>query len=456
MTDINRTYQKNQRAYIIEAAVEYFISLLITDTFISNLLLESGVSAASTGIIIQLASFAFVSQLFSVFFRIKGSIKKWVTGMHVANQLMFGILYMVPGVDLPQGIKVTILVVMFFGGHIIANIVSPYKMSWLMSFVDDKSRGTFTANKEIVSLLGGMAFQLIMANRVDHYMKSGDFNTAFTLCAVTILVMALIHFGCLAYIKDDRKDFEYSGEKIGFTSTLREFFKNSGFLKVLFAVILWHVVTGMSVSFFGSYKLKTLDFSIMDATILACVSSFTRVIVSRRFGRYADKNSWSKLLYLCFIIISFAFLANSFVLRGEVRINLDFLNSLGLNTSEAIVFDLRKVMFILYSIIHGIAYAGINGGLVNIMFDFVPHSSRSAALGISNSLGGIVSFVVAICGGSILSSIQKGDDKGMVFLKLFDQNIGFYGQQVLSFISFVLCIVLIVYMKTVILKISKK
>ncbi len=454
--ELYTVYERNKKAYIVEAAVEYFISLLITDTFISNLLLENGVSAADTGIIIQLASFSLVSQLFSVFFHIKCSIKKWITGMHVANQLMFAILYMVPGINLPQSLKISILVVMFFGGHIIANVVGPFKMSWLMSFVDDKSRGTFTANKEIVSLLGGMIFQLVMANRVDNYMKAGEFDTAFTLCAITILVMAIIHFVCLVCVKDDRKNFENSDEKIGFTSTIKEFMKNSGFLKVFFAVVLWHVVTGMSVSFFGSYKLKTLDFSVLDATILACVSSFTRVVFSRCFGKYADRNSWSKLLYICFIIVSMAFLANSFVLSGEVRLNLDFLGVFGHDFSKTLVFDFRKVMFILYSIIYGISMAGINGGIVNIMFDFVPRSSRSAALGISNSVGGIVSFLVALAGGSILSSIQQGDDKRMIFFNVFGKNIGLYGQQALSFISFLVCLVLIIYMKTVILKISKK
>ena len=64
-----KQYSKNRFAYIIEAAVEYFISLLVTDAFVTNLFTQNGVSDAATGIIIQLASFAFVAQLFSLFYK---------------------------------------------------------------------------------------------------------------------------------------------------------------------------------------------------------------------------------------------------------------------------------------------------------------------------------------------------------------------------------------------------
>ena len=451
MTANQSSYLKvNRCSYIIEAAVEYFISLLITDTFVSNLLLENGLSAAHTGIIIQLASFAFIAQLFSAFYRKKGKMKTFVTVMHLANQLLFAFLYMVPGINIPQSLKITLIVSMFLVGHIIANIISPYKLSWLMSFVDDSSRGKFTANKEIVSLLTGTIFQLVMANRVDHYMKAGEYTVAFNLCAITILVLAAIHFICLIVIKDGivvNKEARIEEEKTGVFGIIKEIAVNKAYLKVLLAVIIWHIVTGVSVSFFGAYKLKTLEFTITGSIVLACVSAVTRAVVSRKFGKYADRNSWAKLLYICFFIVSIAFLANVFVLSGQTSFNIG---------SYSLVIDHNKLMFIAYSVIHGISMAGINGGLMNIMFDYVPHSRRSAALGISNSVGGIISFLAALVGGWVLASIQKGDDKAMLSFDVLGIGFGMYGQQVLSLISFVVCIVLIIYMKTIVLKISKK
>ena len=138
---------RNRFYYIIEAAVEYFISLLITGAFLATLLTRSGVSDAATGVITQLASLAFTAQLFSVFFRKTRGMKRFVTIMHVVNQLMFVSLYMISTFQVPPAIKTTCFVVLFLGGHLVSNIVSPYKLSWLMSFVPNNRRGRFTASK---------------------------------------------------------------------------------------------------------------------------------------------------------------------------------------------------------------------------------------------------------------------------------------------------------------------
>ncbi len=436
----SKELSKNRTAYIIEAAVEYFISLLVTDAFITNLLTQNGVSDAATGIIIQFASFAFVAQLFSLFYRRNGKMKMWITGLHLINQILFAILYMVPGIGLPQNIKVVLIVTMFLGGHIVSNIISPYKMSWFMSFVDDKARGIFTANKEIVSLLGGMIFTLVMGNRVDYYMEAEKYSIAFTLCGVTILVLAFIHFLSVIIVRDydlsesnNNNNNSNSNDDVHLFEYIKSFMKNDGFLKAILAVVIWHIVTGFSVSFYGSYKLNTLGFSLSDSALLSSVSALTRVLFSRFMGRFADKNSWSKLLFLCFSIVAVAFGANMFVIPGHL-----------------------KIMFIVYSIVYGISMAGINGGLTNIMFDFVPHNQRSTALGISNSLGGLVSFVTALLGGYILSVVQNSSEEKMLAIDLFGTTIKMYGQQVLSVISFVVCVLLVIYMKTIILKMSKK
>ena len=62
-----------------------------------------------------------------------------------------------------------------------------------MSVVDDHNRGQFTANKEIMSLLAGMAFSYGMGALVDHFAEQGRQRTAFILSAVVIFVLMLLH-----------------------------------------------------------------------------------------------------------------------------------------------------------------------------------------------------------------------------------------------------------------------
>lgn len=80
----------NRRAYIAEAGLEYFISLLFTGAFLAAILKNIGVPDAVVGITSSLASFGFTAEAFAVLFiHPKGSLKKTSTILHFLNQLMF-------------------------------------------------------------------------------------------------------------------------------------------------------------------------------------------------------------------------------------------------------------------------------------------------------------------------------------------------------------------------------
>ena len=422
MENQNDKFARNRFLYIVEAAVEYFISLLITGAFLASLLTRSGVSDRDTGIITQLASLAFTAQLFSVFVRKTKGMKLWITIMHLCNQLLFVSLYLIPTFEVPSGVKTALFVVMFLGGHIIANIVSPYKLSWLMSFVPNNSRGSFSANKEIVSLIGGMIFSMSMSTLIDNLSAAGMEDLAFTLSGVTILVLALIHFLTLVFIRDREPDpnaatVHVSLRDVGRTLT------NVTLLKIIAVDVIWHLATGIAVSFYGVYQTGDLGFSLQYASFVSILSSLSRVAFSRFFGKFADKYSWTKMLTICFAIAALSFGVNIFTVPAN-----------------------GHVMYAIYSCIHAISMAGINSGLMNIIFDFVPLSERPAALGIKYSFGGFAAFLAALLGGKLLDVIQK--DGNMLL------GINLYAQQALSAIAFVLCVLLVLYMRTVIVRLK--
>ena len=96
MKDTKKIYKKDRVLYIIEAALEYFISLLITDAFLATLLTKNGITDSVAGIITQLASLSFSAQLCAVFVRKDTGKKRFVTFMHLTNQMLFVLLYLVP------------------------------------------------------------------------------------------------------------------------------------------------------------------------------------------------------------------------------------------------------------------------------------------------------------------------------------------------------------------------
>lgn len=417
-------YRASRISYIIEAALEYFISLLITDAFLATLLTRTGVPDAATGVITQIASLSFAAQLISVFYRKRKGVKRFVTVMHLLNQLMYVSLYFIPGLEFPQWFKVAAFVVMFSLGHLIASAAQPYKLTWLMSHVPDKSRGVFTANKEIISLLGGMVFSFAMGSLVDHYEAIGKEDTGFMLCGITIFVLAILHLVTLVIVKE-KPEHESDTKTVGFLQSLKKTFSNKALFKITLVDILWHVCTGIAISFYGVYKTNDLGFSLKLVATLVALRSVARALVSRYFGRLADKYSWAKMLTISFGFAGLAFLVNAFAVPAN-----------------------GVYIFAIFECLYGISMAGINSGLMNITFDYVPHEDRAAALGVKYAVGGFTSFFAALVGAVIVDRIQGAGNR------LFGVQI--YAQQVLSLIAAVITAALVLYIVKVIFKLRKE
>lgn len=416
--------ERNRVAYIVEAALEYFISLLVTDAFLATLLTRTGVSDAAAGVITQLASLAFVAQLFSVFVRKTRGMKRWVTALHLADQLMFVSLYLIPILRVPAPIKIALFVVMYLGGHILANVASPYKLSWLMSFVPDGRRGRFTADKEIVSLIGGMTFTYLVGTLVDTLRDNGKEDLAFLICGVLIFVLALLHLVSLLVVKDRADAPEQATLHVRLSDALRKTFSDRTLQKIVFVDVLWHLATGVSVSFYGVYKIHELGFSLRYVSFLAILYSLFRIAFSRLFGSLADRSSWTRMLTVCFGVAALAYFFNVFTVPSN-----------------------GKWMFALYSCVNAISMAGINSGLLNLVFDFVPYEDRAAALGVKYAIGGLAAFAASLVGGVILAQIQNNGNT------LF--GVPLYAQQVLSALAFLLCLVLVWYLNAVIRKLPR-
>ena len=84
---------------------------------------------------------------------------------------------------------------------------------------------------------------------------------------------------------------------------------------------------------------------------------------------------------------------------------------------------------------------------MNIVFDYVPESERTATLGMKAGISGVFGFGITALAGAILKNIQE---KGLV---LFERKI--YAQQILSLVSFVLCVILVFYVTLVIRRLKK-
>ena len=419
---MKRNDKTTRVAYIIEAGFEHFIALFVTGTMLGYILDVIGFSDAMQGIVSTVATFTCGSQLCAIFFK-PTRRKRLVTVGHLINQTCFFLLYLLPIFDIPIEIKPIVLTVLLFMGHIVNNAINPTKITWLMSSVPNEKRGSFTAVKEMISLAGGMAVSLGFGAVADTFRDASGVPTRpyYIICAVAIFIMMVIHTVSLLVSTDN---VETLPTRAPAKDAIERIFKDGSLVKVIGVGILWNIASALSVSFYASYVREELGFSFTVIALISTVGSVCRILVSPILGKIGDKHSFSTSMTLSFCIVAIGFLAMFFT-RPET-----------------------KWLYLAYVCLHAFAMAGINSGVINLIYDYVVPEDRAIAMGIKNALGGILGFFTALLSGFTLGKIQSADG-----LSVF--GVTLYAQQLLALASCVATVLLIVYMRTVIAPLNK-
>ena len=422
MQESKDIYKTSRFFYILEAAFEYFISLLVTGAYLAKITSSLGMNDALTGILTSFVSLGCGFQIIAIFLANKRPVKRWVTVLHSINQLSFALIYVVPFIELSKTAKIVLFIAFLLIGHIINNVVNSPKINWFMSLVDDKKRGGFTANKEMVSLIGGMVFSFAMGAVIDKFEAAGNLNGAFIVCGLSVFGLMLLHSATLIFSKE--KPVE-EAEKISTKQLLCELIKDKNLFRVVLIAVLWNIVYYAATPFYGSYQVNELGFSMTFVSILSALYAIVRTLCSKPLGKFADKYSFAKMLNICFIIMLVGFGVNIFTVPSN-----------------------GKVLYTAHYMLNAAAMAGINSATINLIYDYVDKEKRVGALAFSSTFSGFAGFLTTLAVSPLVSYIQKN---GNEFLGL---NV--YAQQVVSALAATLLIGLIIYLNLVVRKIKDK
>lgn len=418
MNDISiKSMKRSRLMYIFEAALEYFISILVAGSYLATLTKELGFSDSLTGILSSVISLGCLFQLLSLSLRRK-RVKFFVIIFSILNQLLFMLLYVIPLTCLQKQTKIVLFVILIFSAYIIYNIVHPKKINWLMSLVDDKNRGNFTANKEIVSLVSGMIFTFLMGTVIDYYSETGRIRLAFTFSAIVIFILMVLH--SLTLIFSVEKEIPQNPKK-NFLETFFELVKNKNVITVTVIFILYYISTYISTPFYGTYQIGELGLNLKFVSAIVMCGSISRIFVSKFWGKYADKKTFAVMIEKCFIFLGLSQLCVIFAVPST-----------------------GKIMFILYNILHGIALGGINSALINLIFDYVPIEKRADSLAITQAFAGFTGFLTTLCISPLVSYIQNNGNK--IF------GLTLYAQQFVTILALLFTVIAIFYIRYVFIR----
>ncbi len=418
-----------RRAFVVEALLEYLISLLVTGAFLSAILKQVGVSDDMAGVVSSLISLACATQLFCGLLVKPGrSIKRTMLIMSLANQFMFSALYLIPFIRLSQGAKTALFVLMILGAYLIENLARPVKYKWLMGFVDYRERGRFSARTEVVSLIGGMLFTLAMGRTVDYFTETGRGQTGFILCGAAMFAVAVLFFFVLLSIDDEPASAQGSpqlslaGQARATASLIT---RNRTFRKLLLADMLWKSAMFLSTPYFGTYLIGELGFSLTAVSLFGILSSVMRALAAPLFGRFADRRGRAVSLTVALAVAAAAFCVNAFTHPGPARF-----------------------LYAAYVGLYAVAMAGVISGFNIITYDYIDERLFAHAMGAKNAISGVTGFLVSLLGSALVRAVQA---RGSV---IFGHTV--YAQQILSGVSFLLVALLALYMRFVVGRLPRR
>ena len=393
-------HRRTRILYILQADFEYFISLLVSGSFLAAVTAQLGISDSLTGVISAIISLGQAFQLLSIFMR--KNIKRRVVLFSVMNQLVFMCLYVIPLTGLPPGWKTALFIGAVTLAYFLYNIVHPKKIDWLMSMVEDGSRGRYTSVKEMVSLLTGMVFSYVMGSMSDYYRGIGQIRKSFAICAGVILVLTVLHTltMVLAAEKEEREGASSGTGRGGRFGIIRD----RNVLRVTAVLVIWHAANYVAVPFYGSYQIKELGFGLKYVSVLGILYSTVRILFSFVWGAYADKRSFARMMRACMAVAAVGCLINVFTVPEN-----------------------GKLFFTTYYICYAVAMAGIGNAAMNVVFDYVDAPKRADALAVTQVVAGICGFATTLLASPLVTYIQENGNKFM--------GIHLYAQQVLSLLS---------------------
>ena len=420
---IMRSKDLSRRArlmYIFEAAFDYFISILVAGAYLAKVTSYIGMSDSMTGILSAFVSLGCGMQIVAVFLTRMRRVKSMVVTASIVNQLLFATVYLVP--FLPEDLPVprsVILLVALLTAQAVMNVTRSSMINWLMSHVDDHHRGVFTAKKEIVSLIGGIIFKFSMGAVIDVFEANGNQKGAFFVCAITVLGLSLLHTLALLLTAEKEKKTEDKPHV-----SFRSLFFDKNLIKIIVFSVLWNVAQYVCSPFLGAYEVGDLGFSMTFVATLSMVASLTRVSVSMPMGRFADKHSFASAMMLCFVIRTLAFLAVVFATPG-----------------------VGKFIFPFYTVLNAISMAGISGGTINLVYDYVPRDGRVAAMALQNAIAGVAGFLTTLAVSPLVDRIQANGNTVL--------GMHIYAPQLLAVLACVGNVAVVLYLVFVIQKMKR-
>lgn len=407
--------ERNRLLVILEGASARTIFNLTSGAFLVGFLKYMGASDAFCGYVISIPVFAAIIQVFSPIILESLEFRKTIIIIGaMIHRILLTMLIFVPFLPLPSGIKLMIAAIVLFISNLAISFVNPAISNMYISFVPQNIRGRYFGTRESYILIAATLMTLVLGKILDIFNDAGKEGTGYIIVYCFIFLFTIINFSFFVFMKE--VPLSHTTETIKLSEIFTLPLKNRKFIRYFIMLIIWNFAVQIASAYFGVYLKSDLSMSYTVITSLSLINAVIYILSARIWGRFADRNGWSKTTMITVGILSICHFTWFFASEGSPFVLL---------------------ILIIGHITGGMAWSGINVALFNLQFDFTPDEKRTVYIGFSAAISGMIGYISAIFGAQLVGLF--GEKPVMIFGTPYDIK------QILFLISSVLLAVCAAY-----------
>lgn len=298
--------------------------------------------------------------------------------------LIILLLLTLPIIDSPLRYMFLLFIAICFS--MVGHFISPLWRSMMGDLVSEDERGAYFSKRTLIT--GTISFLATLSAGVvlNHYKLLGRTLTGFIILFIAAFISRSISSFWLSRMYEKKtKDIEEKKEdsKKNEGSFLK-FVKNlprDDFGRFIIFVSLFSLSVAVASPFFVVYKLKVLNLSYTQFTILALAELMANLGFLRIWGYLNDKNGSKFVIRITGFLIPF----------------VPFLWLFGKNFYYLLILQ----------IFAGLIWGGFNLAIGNFLFDSTEQKTRTRQISYFNLFNGTAVFIGAISGGLLLAYMSS-------------------------------------------------
>ncbi len=371
------------RNSIFEGVFANVFATLTGGVFLTGFALYMGMDEFMIGLLASMPFIVAAIQLPTSFLMEKTGRRKgfWYWGALLTRVTWIPVLIVAVLPISTSGKYAAVLGLIFFS--YCANSVSSVSWLSLMSdLVPDGIRGSFFGTRSMLCGAAGMAAMLVFGKALD-FMEAhahGGSSLGFGVVFVAAVLFGVVSLRFLKRVSEPKLAQIEAHRSFGKELTLP--FKEPNFNKFLIFVFLWSFSVFFAAPFFTLYFLQDLKFSYGFIAALATISGVADLTGMRLWGRISDSVRNKAVIRFSSWVAILVPLAWVFVRPGSI------------------------VLPIVFNVIGGGFWAGINLCMNNLLLEISPKENRALFLSMYNIVGGLGAAASPIIAGLLLTSMN--------------------------------------------------